>query len=222
MEILIKSSNLFILQEQTEKYYNSLIRVQADFDNYKKIAIRDKNRVEVQAKERLLKRLLRHYDDLLRTKKAIEVLERTDDMKKGFEMIVKNFEKFLEEENVSPMNCEGEAFDPYKTQDMLDEIAQFDEVAPKPMHKMTDPISIKVQDPTVEEHLEIDSLEQTVEPKVDSISPEQIELALERVIKNLNGEYTNLNLKIARNISGIVFLTFSFEPVESSHSVGIS
>ena len=107
------------LQEQTEKYYNSLIRVQADFDNYKKIAIRDKNRVEIQAKERLLKKLLRHYDDLLRTQKAIEVLERTDDMKKGFEMIVKNFEKFLEEENVCPMNCEGEAFDPYKHEALL-------------------------------------------------------------------------------------------------------
>lgn len=107
------------LQEQTEKYYNSLMRVQADFDNYKKIAIRDKNRVEVQAKERLLKKLLRHYDDLLRTQKAIEVLERTDDMKKGFEMIVKNFEKFLEEENVIPMNCEGEVFDPYKHEALL-------------------------------------------------------------------------------------------------------
>ena len=107
------------LQEQTEKYYNSLIRVQADFDNYKKIAIRDKNRVEIQAKERLMKKLLRHYDDLLRTQKAIEVLERTDDMKKGFEMIVKNFEKFLEEESVTPMNCEGEVFDPYKHEAML-------------------------------------------------------------------------------------------------------
>jgi hypothetical protein len=90
-----------------------------------------------------------------------------------------------EEENLTE---EEEAFDPYKTQDVLDEIAQFDEVAPKPMHKMTDPISIKVQDPTVEEHLEIDSLEQTVEPKVDSISPEQIEVALERVITKLLSE----------------------------------
>ena len=107
------------LQEQTEKYYNSLLRVQADFDNYKKIAIRDKNRVEVQVMERILRKLLRHYDDLLRTQKAIEVIERTDDMKKGFEMIVKNFEKLLEEENVSPMNCEGEVFDPYKHEVIL-------------------------------------------------------------------------------------------------------
>ena len=107
------------LQGQTEKYYNSLVRVQADFDNYKKMALRDKNRIECQVMERILKKLLRHYDDLLRTQKAIEVIERTDDMKKGFEMIVKNFEKLLEEENVSPMNCEGEVFDPYKHEAIL-------------------------------------------------------------------------------------------------------
>jgi hypothetical protein len=87
-----------------------------------------------------------------------------------------------DDENLTEME---ETFDPYKTQDILEEIAQFDEVAPKPMHKMTDPISIKVQDPAAEEHLEIDSLEQTVEPKIDSVSPEQIELALERVITKL-------------------------------------
>jgi len=114
-----QEGNVKELQEQTEKYYNSLMRVQADFDNYKKIAIRDKNRVEEQVKERLLKKMLRHYDDLLRTQKAIEILERTDDMKKGFEMIMKNFEKFLEEENVIPMNCEGEVFDPYKHEAIL-------------------------------------------------------------------------------------------------------
>ena len=34
-------------------------------------------------------------------------------------MIVKNFEKFLEEENVIPMNCEGQVFDPYKHEAML-------------------------------------------------------------------------------------------------------
>ena len=90
-----------------------------------------------------------------------------------------------EDENLTEME---ETFDPYKTQDILEEIAQFDEVAPKPMHKMTDPISIKVQDPAAEEHLEIDSLEQTVEPKVDSVSPEQIELALDRVITKLLSE----------------------------------
>ncbi len=111
--------NLKDLQEQAKKYYDSLARVQADFDNYKKIAIRDKNRVELHAKERILKKLISHYDDLLRTVKAIEIIDRTEDIKKGFEMIVKNFEKLLEEENVVPMNCEGEEFDPYKHEAMM-------------------------------------------------------------------------------------------------------
>ena len=107
------------LQEQTEKYYNSLVRVQADFDNYKKMAIREKERFEDQFMEKILKKLLAHYDDLLRIRKALEFLELVEDMKKGFEMIVKNFEKLLKEENVVPMNSEGEVFDPYKHEVVL-------------------------------------------------------------------------------------------------------
>ena len=95
------------------------MRVQADFDNYKKIALRDKNQLEIRLMEKVLKKLLWHYDDLLRTKKAIEGSERTDDVKKGFEMLVKNFEKLLKEENVVPMNCEGQVFDPYKHEVVL-------------------------------------------------------------------------------------------------------
>jgi hypothetical protein len=78
--------------------------------------------------------------------------------------------------------------DIYKTQEILDEISQFDSVEASAMHKQTDPISIKVQDPTAENRLEIDSLEQDTAPEPGSISSGQLELAVERVVKKMFAE----------------------------------
>ncbi|UCH21792.1 MAG: hypothetical protein JSU83_00550 [Deltaproteobacteria bacterium] len=78
--------------------------------------------------------------------------------------------------------------DIYKTQEILDEISQFDSVEASAMHKQTDPISIKVQDPTAENRLEIDSLEQEAVPEPGSLSSEQLELAVERVVKKMFAE----------------------------------
>ncbi len=78
--------------------------------------------------------------------------------------------------------------DIYKTQEILDEISQFDTVEDSALHKQSDPITIKVQDPATENRLEIDSLEQDVSTDISSISPEQLELAVERVVKKMFAE----------------------------------
>ena len=61
-----------------------------------------------------MKKLISHYDDLQRAIKVLETLEQGESIKKGFEMLVKNFQKLLDEEGVKPMNCQGQKFDPYK------------------------------------------------------------------------------------------------------------
>jgi len=107
------------LQEKTEKYLNSLIRVQADFENYKKSNQRENERYTLRVKENILKKMIKHNEDLRRTLKILETLQNDDHIKKGFEMIVKNFEKILEEEGVRAMNCEGQMFDPYKHEALM-------------------------------------------------------------------------------------------------------
>ncbi|MFX0031284.1 MAG: nucleotide exchange factor GrpE [Promethearchaeota archaeon] len=107
------------LQEKTEKYLNSLIRVQADFENYKKSNQRENERYTLRVKENILRKMIKHYEDLQRALKILETLQNDDHIKKGFEMIVKNFEKMLEEEGVSAMNCEGQVFDPYKHEALM-------------------------------------------------------------------------------------------------------
>ena len=66
-----------------------------------------------------MKKLVKHAEDLSRALKVLETLKDSDTMKNGFEMILQNFNKILEEEGVKPMNCEGEKFDPFKQEALL-------------------------------------------------------------------------------------------------------
>ena len=102
------------LMEEKEKYLNSLLRVRADFENYKKRSERENNRYKSYVIDTMLKKLIEHYDDLVRALNLLKMLEDVDGIKKGFEIIVKNFDKILSEEGVKSMNSEGEKFDPYK------------------------------------------------------------------------------------------------------------
>lgn len=102
------------LMEENEKYLNSLLRTRADFENYKKRNERENERYRTYAMEGILKKLVSHNDDLVRALNLLEILENAEGIKKGFEIIVKNFKKILSEEGVEIMNSEGEKFDPYK------------------------------------------------------------------------------------------------------------
>ncbi len=107
------------LMEEKEKFLNSLLRVRADFENYRKRSERENSRYKEYVTETILKKLIEHYDDLARALKLIEMLDNMEGIKNGFEIIVKKFEKLLFEENVKPMNSEGEKFDPYKHEAIL-------------------------------------------------------------------------------------------------------
>lgn len=107
------------LEEKTEKYLNSLVRAQADFDNYKKANQRENERYRTRFKEEMLKKLIKHYEDLLRAFNVLDLIKKGESVKKGFKMIVENFEKFLEDEGVKPMHSEGEKFDPYKHEALM-------------------------------------------------------------------------------------------------------
>ncbi|MEJ2293576.1 MAG: nucleotide exchange factor GrpE [Candidatus Lokiarchaeota archaeon] len=107
------------LEEKTEKYLNSLVRTRADFENYKRSVVRDKEHYNTMLKEKIIKKLIDHYEDLLRAQKVLEINHSDESIKNGFQMIVKNFEKLLNEEGVEPMNCKGEKFDPYKHESVI-------------------------------------------------------------------------------------------------------
>ncbi len=107
------------LEEKTKKYLNSLVRARADFENYKKSVQRDKEQYNTILKERIMKKLIDHYEDLLRAQQIMEINNSDESIRNGFKMIVRNFQKMLEDEGLIPMNCKGEKFDPYKHESVM-------------------------------------------------------------------------------------------------------
>ncbi len=107
------------LLDEKEKFLNSLLRTRADFENFKKRSEQENERYKSYIMEKMLKKLIDHYDDLIRALNLVKIVEGVDGFKKGFEIIVKNFEKILTEEGVKPMNSEGEVFDPYKHEALI-------------------------------------------------------------------------------------------------------
>ena len=111
--------NLKELKEENEKFMNSLLRTRADFENYKKSVDRNNEANQQRIKARIAKKLIKHVEDLERASKVLETLQDDDSIRKGFKIIVENFNKMMLEEGIRPMNCEGEKFDPYKHEALL-------------------------------------------------------------------------------------------------------
>jgi molecular chaperone GrpE len=88
------------LKEKNDK----LLRIIADFQNYQKRIEKEQNCREQEVGKKYIEELLSLYDLL---KKAYEDKNPKD----GLKLLIKNIEKFLEKEQIKPINCIGEKFD---------------------------------------------------------------------------------------------------------------
>ncbi|HEY7676405.1 MAG TPA: nucleotide exchange factor GrpE [Candidatus Methylomirabilis sp.] len=96
-----------------------LLRLQAEFENFKKRQARERAEFLKYAHEGLLREFLPILDNLERA-----VGSATDDaqpaaIRTGVEMIVRLFRTTLEKAGVTPMDCLGKAFDPNRMQAVL-------------------------------------------------------------------------------------------------------
>lgn len=109
-----------IIREQEEKiqqYKDKLQRSQADFENFKKRSIKEKQEFVKYANEGLILNVLEAYEDLER---ALEVKEDKD-LREGVELIYKKLTKILEDEGVEQIKTEHQKFDPYKHEALMTE-----------------------------------------------------------------------------------------------------
>jgi molecular chaperone GrpE len=102
-------------KEENEKYYKEqLIRMQADFENYKKREEKKKKEFIEFANKDLIYRLLSVVDNLERAASYSKNEEhKPESIREGLESILKEFRKILEQEGVSHIKAVGEKFDPY-------------------------------------------------------------------------------------------------------------
>ncbi len=100
------------LKAEIEANKDRILRISAEFDNYKKRSAKEMDDFRKFANESLFKRLLTVVDNLER---AIASGEEGADAKallEGIKMTHKEIVKFLESFNVKPVEAQGKPFDP--------------------------------------------------------------------------------------------------------------
>ncbi|HLC00372.1 MAG TPA: nucleotide exchange factor GrpE [Candidatus Bathyarchaeia archaeon] len=100
-------------KKRSEEYLNRLKYLQADFENLKKRCDRQLQEAKSYATERLVLELLDVVDELeLAMKTGQTLVPESQPLLEGVHMTLKKFRKVLEQEGVSPIECEGQDFDP--------------------------------------------------------------------------------------------------------------
>ncbi|MEO7795790.1 MAG: nucleotide exchange factor GrpE, partial [Thermoanaerobaculia bacterium] len=97
------------IESQLAAERERMLRLRADFDNYRKRTERERGEVERYALADMLRELLPVVDNLER---ALEAQSEGADLRKGIEMIARQFQELLKRQGLSPIPALGERFDP--------------------------------------------------------------------------------------------------------------
>lgn len=95
---------------RAEEYYNRLLRVQADFDNFRKRTLKEKEEFWKYAPEPLITAILPVLDNFQR---ALQTPPGDGEkLLEGVKMIYRQLQEVLENEGLKLINSQGEEFDP--------------------------------------------------------------------------------------------------------------
>ncbi len=106
-------------ENEVAELRDKLLRLTAEFDNFRKRTAREKEEYRKFAVEQFMIELLEVCDNFER---ALESAKQTDDVSsviKGVEMVFKQFVGILEKEGLQKIQCEGAEFDPYLHEAMM-------------------------------------------------------------------------------------------------------
>ena len=99
------------LEAELEKEKKEYVFLLAEFDNFRKRTLREKQDLVKNGAERAMLELLPVIDDMERALQAIDEGSDLDSLKEGVTLIHSKFMKYLESQQVKPMNSTGEDFD---------------------------------------------------------------------------------------------------------------
>jgi molecular chaperone GrpE len=106
-----------LLEQERDELIGDLKRVAADFDNYRKRALRDQEALVARAHERLVKELLPVVDDLERALVAAEEHEEAK-LEEGVRLVHRELRDALAKEGLVEIETDGE-FDPHVHEALL-------------------------------------------------------------------------------------------------------
>ena len=101
-----------LLQADLDRFRDLALRSQADFDNYKKRATREKDEAIKYANSSLLERLIAIVDNFQLGLSAAKSEGEKSPVYSGMSMVLKQLTDFLAENGLQPIDAEGQKFDP--------------------------------------------------------------------------------------------------------------
>ncbi len=99
------------LQAELEKSQKEYLFLMAEFDNYRKRTVKEKAELIKNGGEKAMLGLLPVIDDFERAIDAIDKSSDVEGLKEGIDLIYNKFMKYLESQQVKPMESTGTDFD---------------------------------------------------------------------------------------------------------------
>ena len=97
------------LQAERDELKDRMLRIAAEFENYKKRSRKEQTDGEARVRESLLKEMLEIVDNLER---ATAVKADAETLLKGVNLVLRMFQNKLERHDVRPFEVKGQPFDP--------------------------------------------------------------------------------------------------------------
>jgi len=105
-------AELEVARQQAEEFRQRWLRVQADFDNFRRRTRQEKEDLLNYASMGLIGKLLPVVDNFERALAAGETSKDFDSLYKGLEMTFRQLMQVLEQEGLKPIQAVGQPFDP--------------------------------------------------------------------------------------------------------------
>jgi len=102
-----------VIEEREEPVRLQLLRLQADFDNFRKRTQREKGEMFLYANEKLFLEMLPVIDHFEMGLKSAETLQAYGSVTDGFRLVYNQLLGLLKKFNVTPIDAIGEIFDPH-------------------------------------------------------------------------------------------------------------
>ena len=119
------TNELEAVQGERDELLDTLQRVQAEFDNYRKRAARDQESLVARASERLVKELLPVLDDLERALEAAAAHEEAK-LEEGVALVARSLADALRREGLEEVVTDGK-FDPHVHEALLSQPSKAEE-----------------------------------------------------------------------------------------------
>ncbi|MCX7647127.1 MAG: nucleotide exchange factor GrpE [Elusimicrobiales bacterium] len=99
-------------KKKSEEYYEQLLRLKAEFENYRKRVDKEKHDLIAWGKYDFMKHLLPLYEMMNMAKNHLENSSSYEDIKVGLNMIFAEFDKLFKNQGVSEVDALNKKYDP--------------------------------------------------------------------------------------------------------------